>query len=413
MLYSSATAALDEIEVFDDWCSIAHVVRGRDRLDAKLVRAIGAYDAGGEWAIDGWTSVAAQLRDIGVGRREANELQMLATKLRRLPVTLQAWIDGDLTGGQVRVICALVIERHVARFAEHEDALVPELAELSTEDTWSAMQTWRARADALDDGPEPDDSVCEARLSPMLDNKGLLTATLDAEGYALANEALRIADSEDFEVPTPQRRGQALKDIFAFFLDNQESKGKRRHRPHLLINVEASTLGTGHLQGTIPATGMTLTAETMERIMCECDMPRVMRAAGEVLDLGRTTHSPSAELYRAVVARDEHCRVKGCDRPASWCNTHHVRWWERDKGITSLGNLVLLCRRHHTMLHRPGWYAELKPNGDFVVTTPRGEIWRTRPPRAVAPPFLQTEFETVAETSDPYSTTPYDPFAAA
>jgi len=35
------------------------------------------------------------------------------------------------------------------------------------------------------------------------------------------------------------------------------------------------------------------------------------------------------------------------------CDCHHIRFWT-DGGSTSLPNLLLLCRRHHRLLHH-GW----------------------------------------------------------
>ena len=49
-------------------------------------------------------------------------------------------------------------------------------------------------------------------------------------------------------------------------------------------------------------------------------------------------------------ARDKGCRHKTCDRPAAWCDGHHLKHWA-DGGLHELPNLVLLCRRHHRMEH--------------------------------------------------------------
>jgi hypothetical protein len=57
------------------------------------------------------------------------------------------------------------------------------------------------------------------------------------------------------------------------------------------------------------------------------------------------------DLRRAVLARDRTCRFPGCDRPHAWCNAHHVVH-RADGGVTSLSKLVLLCRRHHRLVHR-------------------------------------------------------------
>ncbi len=37
-----------------------------------------------------------------------------------------------------------------------------------------------------------------------------------------------------------------------------------------------------------------------------------------------------------------------------------------------MANLVLLCSRHHHVLHQPGWHAKLWRDGEFRVTGPRG-----------------------------------------
>ncbi|HEX9313752.1 MAG TPA: HNH endonuclease signature motif containing protein, partial [Actinomycetota bacterium] len=57
--------------------------------------------------------------------------------------------------------------------------------------------------------------------------------------------------------------------------------------------------------------------------------------------------------------RDHHCTFPECDRPASWCDAHHVIHWT-DGGRTDLSNLVLLCRRHHVRHEAPHDRAEVK-----------------------------------------------------
>jgi 5-methylcytosine-specific restriction endonuclease McrA len=61
--------------------------------------------------------------------------------------------------------------------------------------------------------------------------------------------------------------------------------------------------------------------------------------------------------------RDHRYRLPGCERPKAWCDAHHVVHWANG-GPTSLSNLVLLCRRHHRMVHEPGRFTlELEGTG--------------------------------------------------
>jgi hypothetical protein len=98
-----------------------------------------------------------------------------------------------------------------------------------------------------------------------------------------------------------------------------------------------------------------------------------------ILDMGVTTRVVTAALFVALVARDEHCRFPGCDRKASWCEGHHVVWFTHD-GPTRLDNLVLVCSRHHHLLHKPGWQAKLLPDATFEVTYPDGRVRTSHPP---------------------------------
>jgi hypothetical protein len=43
----------------------------------------------------------------------------------------------------------------------------------------------------------------------------------------------------------------------------------------------------------------------------------------------------------------------GCNRTRG-LHAHHLRHW-RDGGETNLENLILLCTRHHRLLHEHGW----------------------------------------------------------
>jgi HNH endonuclease len=56
--------------------------------------------------------------------------------------------------------------------------------------------------------------------------------------------------------------------------------------------------------------------------------------------------------------RDKGCAFPDCGRPQPWCDPHHIVHWTNG-GPTALPNLVLLCRRHHRLIHHERFSVEM------------------------------------------------------
>ena len=80
------------------------------------------------------------------------------------------------------------------------------------------------------------------------------------------------------------------------------------------------------------------------------------------------TFSPA--IRRALKRRDYGCRFPVCT-----CNkfvdAHHIQHWA-DGGETSMDNLVLLCRRHHRLVHEEGVGVHSQVGGQVYFTDPQG-----------------------------------------
>ncbi|HUF50787.1 MAG TPA: HNH endonuclease [Longimicrobiales bacterium] len=99
-------------------------------------------------------------------------------------------------------------------------------------------------------------------------------------------------------------------------------------------------------------TGQRVSAETSRRLMCDAARVVMSHASdGSVLDVGRRTRTVPPAIRRALEHRDRGCRFPGCG--VRYCDAHHIRHWSHG-GATRMDNLLLLCRRHHRLLHEGG-----------------------------------------------------------
>jgi hypothetical protein len=296
---------------------------------------------------------------------------------------MEAWRQGVLSEGQVEAITANVSAATAATYAAQEAELVPHLARLSVADVARVMRHWKSCAEA--DQQPAEEEPQHLHLSPGLDGRWVLDGELNSEVGQVVATALRVAETPEGPGEEPRsaawRRADALGDVCRFFLDHQRARPAGRHRPHLNVVVEAADLAAGRAGRFLD--GTTLSGSAVARLACDAAVHRaVVEGSSTILDYGTSTRTIPTPLWNALVVRDEHCRFPGCDRPAGWCDGHHVRWVERG-GPTRLANLVLACRRHHHLLHTPGWDAHLDDDGTFTVTDPYGGVRTTAPPRAL------------------------------
>jgi hypothetical protein len=384
--------AIGELDLPVDGPVLTEAFALADRLNAKLLAAVGEHDAGEMWRNDGATSMTAWLRHhTARSGRDAARCAKTSRRLRLLPVTAAAYRDGVLSGGQVQAIVANLKDHSVGLFARHEPELVSELARLSVGETAVAMQDWARRAEALlgdeRDKPVPERSL---HLSRILDGRRELSGSFDPEGGAVIATALRLAATRDVEgepARSPaQRRADALVDVCRRFLDHQQQRRGGRHRPHLNVIITLPDLqrrGPGRL-----VDGSVLGAATLGRLACDAGVHRVITdGRSSILDYGTTTRTIPAPLFNALVIRDRHCRYPGCDRPPDWCEAHHIRWITHG-GATALDNLTLVCSRHHHLLHTAGWHAKLLPDATLEVTDPHGRTHTSTTPDPSRPPPL-------------------------
>ncbi|KRA32471.1 MULTISPECIES: HNH endonuclease signature motif containing protein [unclassified Nocardioides] len=122
--------------------------------------------------------------------------------------------------------------------------------------------------------------------------------------------------------------------------------------------------------GSLPS-DQRLSANAVRRLACDAEIiPAVLGSDGQILDVGRARRLVTPAIWLALVLRDRHCAFPGCTRLPIACDAHHVVHWA-DGGATSLDNLMLICRKHHTLVHNTPWTVRIDPaTGRPVWTRP-------------------------------------------
>lgn len=229
------------------------------------------------------------------------------------------------------------------------------------------------------------------RLTRLADGTTRIVWVLDTESAAIVTDlydratsprrggprfvdenAARQADSIIEDARTTE---QLASDVFVELLrhasdtDSTQLLGSGSPVVSVLVTRDAlgARSGHGHIDGQPDAVSI----ETVERMNCAGATQLItFDASGQPLDLEREERFFNRRQRRALAARDGGCRFPGCERPPSWTEAHHVKFWARDAGKTNIVDGILLCRHHHLLLHNNHWEIEYRT----------GEYWLIPPP---------------------------------
>jgi hypothetical protein len=388
------------------------------RLAAQSLRVLGDFDQRGVWEVVTAAYSAGNwlTHQTGTSRTDATARVRLARALREMPATAAALAAGEITVAHARALARGLGPRTREAFVDAEADLVGHARTLSADELVRAVRYWMELVDP--DGPEPDSGEEASWFScnRLPDGRRALRGELDAAMGAEFEAALREKAEEIFRrdrrhseidptdpaagrTPT-QRRAEALAELVG--LGAAAPASTKRRRPLLTVVIDDLTLadifGPDRRQPTgdsgdpggagEPFAGVThelldgtvVQLETLRLWSCDAHLCRtVFSAAGEPLDVGREERFATDAQRRLLDVRDGGCAVPGCDRPASWCDAHHIEFWEHG-GRTDIDNLVLTCRHHHTRIHAGHLTVTMVDHHPRFHLRDGTEVVATRPP---------------------------------
>ena len=199
-----------------------------------------------------------------------------------------------------------------------------------------------------------------------------------------ALDPLARSSGSDDDRPRARRYADALVELAGHGLDASLLPRVGGQRPHLQVTTSLDTLvgATGAPAGVLERAGP-IGTPTVQRLACDASVTRVLLGPDSaVVDVGRARRLPSGPTRRALHARHEGCEWPGCDRPSSWTAAHHIKHWAHG-GPTDLDNLVLLCHRHHWLVHEGGWQLIRAEDGHMKSVAPVAVVrWHSRAPNS-------------------------------
>ncbi len=175
-------------------------------------------------------------------------------------------------------------------------------------------------------------------------------------GPDVAAEPLSDPGLEGRPLPYDQRLGQAFCELVEHLpVDALPQSG--RSTPSLTVVIDVDALVSGLGAATL-SSGSRLSAAQARRLACNAGLVPLVLGGGSVpLDLGREQRFHTAHQRTVLGALQEGCVADGCDRAPAWCEVHHPTPWSEGGCTDATGPQagVLLCGRHHHLVHSGGW----------------------------------------------------------
>jgi hypothetical protein len=338
-----------------------------------------------EWDLSScaaWLSWKCQLTS-GTAREHVR----VARALRTLPVLSAEFAAGRMSFAKIRALTRIAIPATEADLAELAGPMTASQLErfarahrhvTRASDGRAAVMrrvTWRQ---------EDDGSLALTVRLPPADGAVVLQALRAAIGGLeplrdVSAETPAASDDRGAElVVTPASLADALVEVASAFLADKIEHASNPDIYQVIVHVGADALaapGPADVAAETPPSrchvedGPAISTAAAQLIACCSTVSWMLHdAVGSVLDVGRRHRTPPPALRRAVRERDGYrCQFPGCESRKT--DIHHIRHWAKG-GRTSLGNLILLCRAHHVIVHDSGYVIAGTSDGFRFTTAP-------------------------------------------
>jgi len=296
----------------------------------------------------------------------ALEKVRVAHALKTLPGISGAFAAGELSYSKVRALTRVATSRN------EDDLLVFALRATATHVAERCRELRCGSEDSID-------SAARAYVNRSLrvrrdQNRHTITITVElpldtgeliekALDKARDDEVLAGPDLEDTSWST--RQADAFVNMVGTYLSGDNSNAHSNDNYLVTVHVDQSALTGGEGRSALPI-------ESVKRLCCDGNAVVITEDdKGEPLSIGRKSRIVPTAMQRALRSRDRNsCTFPGCHN-RRFLHSHHVEHWSNG-GETRLDNLMLLCTRHHTLVHEGGFRIEKDFQDRWTFLRPDG-----------------------------------------
>jgi len=317
----------------------------------------------------GEAGAAEAVRDkLRESRGKAKRDVRVAGRLEWLPTTAEALAGGVITAQQARMIAEAAEESSI-----DEKELLAAAADQPVDRFGRTVRDHvnaRTAGEDLEERRRRQRARREFSVRPQADGMYRINGWLDPLAGAKVQTALGAEYRRQFKAADAKNRPTTAQ-LYADALEALITRaGKGKALKTTLVVVADYDLVADQLANPRLADGTPLAADEFMRLALEAEiLPALFDTEGQPLWLGRAYRDASEAQRIALAVRDKGC--VGCGMANSFCQPHHVKYWENG-GPTDIDNLCLLCGHcHHKEIHsKRGAEILREPHGKFSMQRP-------------------------------------------
>ena len=344
---------------------LKRALHARNLDDVRVAGLAARFAAGKAWDDEGYATAIDWMRFNGhVTSTVAANFIAVGEGMNRLPESAQAVSEGAI--GFAHLVSMTSAADDIGP-SFNESALLEKARENSPGKFHYICNHYRHAAARERYESEQAELVHNRRLSISTweDGSVTLSGVLDpVGGAALLTKLTPLArksgehDDRDLE----QRQADALIEL--------ASGGEHKAQIQVTSSLETLLGAAGAPAAHLEHASVPISSTTVERLACDSSITRILLDSDSVvIDVGRAKRVVAGPTKRALNARDGHCRWPGCERPSSRSAAHHVVHWIHG-GTSGLDNLLLLCHRHHYLVHEGNWQLVRGEDGRMLTIPP-------------------------------------------